>query len=63
MKILITGADVEKKNDAYEVTYQGQVVFASELRDVSMVAAMDAPRLRQLLTEDAPPRMMTLPNR
>lgn len=56
MKILITGADLNKVGDQYEVVYQGRVVFQNKLKDVCLVTALDAKKLATLASRAAAQR-------
>lgn len=49
MKILTTGAEVEKNGDVYQVVYQNRVVFQDRLRDVCVVTALSRDKLEELL--------------
>lgn len=51
MKILITGAEVEKNGSVYEVIYRGRVVFSDRLRDVCLCVGLNSEKLEQLLLE------------
>lgn len=49
MKILTTGAFVEKNGDQYEVVYYDRVVFSDKIRAVCVMAALNKDLLEQLV--------------
>lgn len=48
MKILLTNAELIKRNKFYEVVYEGRIVFRDKCKDVCLSVALDKAKLRQL---------------
>lgn len=50
MKILITGAEVVKCGNEYQVLFQNQIVFVHKCKQLAVAIAMDRDQLAELLS-------------
>jgi hypothetical protein len=49
MKILITGAEIVKNNEFFEVLYKNRLVFRDKMKEVALCTALSREKLEMLL--------------